>query len=109
MLDGNPYTQKLFLIMAKVLSIEGTYTRKGVNFSKDDGSRLIITSRKQPQSLNKTANFLLYVDPEGNKHYVSSLWSSSVTGQFLLEYKKLRYTLDTTNEAKATITQVKFP
>ena len=96
-------------MISKLLPIEGTYTREGVNFSKIDGSRLIITARKQPQSPNKALNFLLYVDTGGNKHYVSSLWGSSVTGLFSLEYKKLRYSLDITEGIKATITKVKFP
>ena len=96
-------------MISKLLPIEGTYTREGVNFSRIDGSRLIITARKQSQSPNKALNFLLYVDSNGSKHYVSSLWGSSVTGQFSLEYKKLRYSLDITEGIKATITKVKFP
>ena len=96
-------------MISKLLPIEGTYTREGVNFSKIDGSRLIITARKQSQSPNKAPNFLLYVDSNGSKHYVSSLWGSSVTGLFSLEYKKLRYSLDITEGIKATITKVKFP
>lgn len=94
------------LRMTKVLPIEGEYTREGVNFLRKDGSRLIITSRKQPQSPNKGLNFLLYVDSEGNKHYVSSLWSSSVTGKFSLEYKKLRYTLDLTEGTTAKLYRI---
>ena len=95
--------------MSKLQPIEGTYIREGVNFSREDGSRLIITARKQSQSPNKAPNFLLYVDSNGSKHYVSSLWGSSVTGLFSLEYKKLRYSLDITEGIKATITKVKFP
>ena len=96
-------------MISKLLPIEGTYTREGVIFSREDGSRLIITARKQSQSPNKAPNFLLYVDSNGSKHYVSSLWGSSVTGLFSLEYKKLRYSLDITEGIKATITKVKFP
>ena len=90
-------------MISKLLPIEGTYTREGVNFSRIDGSRLIITARKQSQSPNKALNFLLYVDSNGSKHYVSSLWGSSVTGQFLLEYKKLRYVLDLTEGTTAKL------
>jgi len=93
--------------MSKLQPIEGNYTREGVIFSREDGSRLIITARKQSQSPNKAQNFLLYVDTGGKKHYVSSLYRSSVTGQFSLEYKKLRFVLDLTEGTTAKLYRMK--
>lgn len=94
----------------KVLPLCGEYNREGARLTREDGTGLIITHRKQnPKRPNKAENFLLYVSSSGEKVYVSSLWETSTTGIYKLEYNGQRYTLNTTPTGKAEVIQVNHP
>jgi len=89
---------------AKVFPIHGQYNREGSRLIKQDGSSLIITHRKpNPKRPNKAENFLLYVDQNGSKGYVSSLWETSITGIYSLEHGGQRFILDIRPSGKAEV------
>jgi hypothetical protein len=91
---------------AKVLPLLGEYNREGSRLGKVDGGRMIISRRKaNPTTPNKTENFLLYVHPDGKRSYVSSLWQTSSTDVFSFEYAGVRYQLNCTKQARATVTR----
>lgn len=93
--------------MAKVSTLPGRYNRTGSRLTREDGTGLIITHRRQtPNRPNKAENFLLYVTSEGERVYLSSLWETTTTGKYKLEYNGQRYTLDLSQPGTAEVIQL---
>ena len=57
------------------------------------GTLLIVERRKTTKA--KTPHYILYIDPDGNRNYISSLWHVSGT-LYAIEYGRIRYNIQFT-------------
>lgn len=81
--------------MSKVVhDLEGSYKRHG-NLLQNltyPGNGLIVSQRADRAHM-KALNFILHVDPQGNRTYISSLYQTDDPGIWVFEYSGSWFTL----------------
>ena len=78
----------------------GKYSKVGDQITKDQYTYLICTRQKATDQ--KAERYLLLKIPA--RKYVSSLYSTTITGKYYFEFKRIQYTLFTsTDEAIITL------
>jgi hypothetical protein len=81
--------------MAKIATLHGTFDRNGSKIFTRSGYLLIAQRPPSKISKAKTAEYLLHVDPNGQRRYVSSLWEQA-PDTYELEYARRRYRMTLT-------------
>lgn len=81
----------------KVPILEGYYNKKGGVLKGRHGFDLLIRKRSANKTTaSKTSQFLLKVDEDGTREYVSSLWQTRTAGTHEFEYNGIRYAVTLT-------------
>lgn len=81
--------------MAKIAPLHGTFERNGAKIFTPNGELLITARPASKTSKAKTPWYLLHIDPNGNRRYVSSLWEQA-PDLYDFEYAGTRYRIDLT-------------
>ena len=79
--------------------LTGQYVRQG---SKLTGPVTLLLVHREATTKAKANTFVLRVQDDGRRSYVSSLWDSSPPGTYALEYRGIRYAV-TLTEDTATV------
>lgn len=82
--------------MTNLIPFEGTLERNGKKIFTKQGNFLITPRQPSKQSSSKTSVYLLHIDTNGNRKYVSSLWEQA-PNVYDLEYGRIRYRLTLTD------------
>ena len=90
--------------MTNITLLEGKYQIQGKNLT-NSLHRFILTER-QKITQSKSKSFILYITPEGNRKYISSLYTTDTTGVFRFDYKGINYKLVNESEQTAIITKL---
>lgn len=81
----------------KIPPLEGYYKKEGSVLKSSKGFQLLIRNRSaKSTTASKTSQFLLKVDADGNREYVSSLWQTRTAGTHEFEHNGIRYTVTLT-------------
>lgn len=80
--------------------LTGQYIRQG---SKLTGPTTLLLVHRAATTKAKASTYVLQVQDDGRRTYVSSLWDSPSPGTYALEYRGVRYALTLTDDA-ATVT-----
>jgi hypothetical protein len=90
--------------MTKITTFEGTHDRNGSRiYTQPD--QLLIAERPAPKTSNaKSTQYLLRINAQGKRQYVSSLWEQA-PNVYELEYGRIRYRL-TLKDTAAIFTRV---
>jgi hypothetical protein len=83
---------------------EGTFERNGKKIFTDQGEFLLTPRKQSKQSRSKTGLYLLHIDLNGKRRYVSSLWQQT-PDTYELEYARIRYRL-TLHDTSAEIIRI---
>lgn len=81
--------------MTNLIPFEGTYERNGTKIFTPTGELLLTPRKITKQSKAKTAMYLLHIDQNGKRRYISSLWEQC-PDIYELEYARIRYRLTLT-------------
>jgi len=73
--------------------LTGQYVRQG---SKLTGPVTLLLVHRAATTKAKAGTFVLQVQDDGRRSYVSSLWDSSPPGTYALEYRGIRYAVTLT-------------
>jgi len=79
--------------------LTGQYARQG---SKLTGPVTLLLVHREATTKAKANTFVLRVQDDGRRSYVSSLWDGPAPGTYALEYRGIRYTV-TLTDANAEI------
>jgi hypothetical protein len=90
--------------MTNLIPFEGTLERNGKKIFTKQGDFLITPRQPSKQSSSKTSVYLLHIDTNGKRRYVSSLWEQA-PNVYELEYGRIRYRL-TLTDTSAIFTRV---
>lgn len=75
--------------------LQGYFQKEGGVLKGKRGFDLLIRNRSANQTtVSKTAQFLLKVDGDGKRQYISSLWQTRRAGVHEFEYRGVRYSVD---------------
>jgi hypothetical protein len=76
--------------MTKITTFEGTHDRNGSRiYTQPD--QLLIAERPAPKTSNaKSTQYLLRINAQGKRQYVSSLWEQS-NNVYEFEFARIRY------------------
>ena len=80
--------------------LTGTYIRQG---STLNGPLKLLLDHRASTTKAKSSLYVLRVDPNGKRSYVSSLWDTPSPGTYGAEYRGIRYTV-TVTEDRVTFT-----
>lgn len=77
--------------------LEGYYKKEGYVLKSSKGFQLLIRNRSAKNTTaSKTSQFLLKVDADGNREYISSLWQTRTAGTHEFEHNGIRYAVTLT-------------
>jgi len=81
-----------------IAPLEGYFQKEGGLLKGKRGFDLLIRNRSASKTTtSKTSQFLLKIEPDGSRSYVSSLWQTRTAGVHEFEYKGIRYGVDLTS------------
>jgi len=81
----------------KIPLLEGYYKKQGSKLLSSKGFQLLIRNRSAKNTTaSKTSQFLLKVEEDGSREYVSSLWQTRTAGTHEFEHNGIRYTVTLT-------------
>lgn len=77
--------------------LEGYYKKEGSILKSSKGFYLLIRNRSAKNTtVSKTSQFILKVDQDGNREYISSLWQTRTAGTHEFEHNGIRYAVTLT-------------
>jgi hypothetical protein len=77
--------------------LEGYYKKEGYVLKSSKGFQLLIRNRSAKNTTaSKTSQFLLKVDADGSREYISSLWQTRTAGTHEFEHNGIRYAVTLT-------------
>ena len=82
--------------MLRTDPLTGQYVRQG---SKLTGPVTLLLVHRTATTKAKASTYVLQVQDDGRRSYVSSLWDSSPPGTYALEYRGIRYAVTLTDDA----------
>jgi len=77
--------------MAKKTTLAGRYDREGSRLRNEDFEFIIVRRPETERTRAKTAEYILKVNEDNRRSYVSSLWPTNEDGVFTIEYNRTRY------------------
>jgi len=78
-----------------IAPLEGYFQKEGGLLKGNRGFNLLIRNRPAAKTTaSKTSQFLLKLEPDGSRKYVSSLWQTRRAGVHEFEYQGIRYGVD---------------
>jgi hypothetical protein len=81
----------------KIPLLEGYYKKQGSKLLSSKGFQLLIRNRSAKNTTtSKTSQFLLKVEEDGSREYISSLWQTRTAGTHEFEHNGIRYTVTLT-------------
>lgn len=81
--------------MTNLIPFEGSHERNGSKIFIPSGELLLTPRKSTKQSKSKTGIYLLHIDQNGKRKYVSSLWEKT-PDTYEFEYARIRYRLTLT-------------
>ena len=93
--------------MAKKTTLAGRYDREGSRLRNEDFEFIIVRRPETERTRAKAAEYLLRVNPDNSRNYLSSLWATNEDGVFTIEYEGTRYRVDIA-EAEAYFDEVTY-
>ena len=78
-----------------IAPLEGYFQKEGGLLKGKRGFDLLIRNRSASKTTtSKTSQFLLKIEPDGSRKYVSSLWQTRRAGVHEFEFQGIRYGVD---------------
>ena len=93
--------------MAKKTTLAGRYDREGSRLRNEDFEFIIVRRPETERTRAKSAEYLLRVNEDNRRSYVSSLWATNEEDVFSIEYNRTRYRVHIA-EAEAYFDEVTF-
>ena len=93
--------------MAKKTTLAGRYDREGSRLKNEDFEFIVVRRPETERTRAKTAEYVLRVNEDNRRSYVSSLWPTTEADVFMMEYNRTRYRVHIA-EAEAYFDEVTF-